>query len=185
MAKSPKDKIKDALGIKEPNEDKEKDKEEEDEEEEEDETEDFSSDEESSEETPAASDSPQSPHRGPGRPPKNNVPQPKPKTENAVGEQPQKTNTPTPLPPPMVKPASPYLWFIQNNQCVTPADLATFQRGDGLLVVFTDPAIADATFDGRVATPAFPGGRPALNCSLYLTKDILDKLLTARKATQK
>jgi hypothetical protein len=62
-------------------------------------------------------------------------------------------------------PVDPYLAFIDNTQIIVADDLAAYKRGDeGLIIVLTDVR-----------------GRSSLNCSLYLSNKILDKMEEARK----
>lgn len=54
----------------------------------------------------------------------------------------------------------PYLLWMQNNQQIKPDDVAVYKKPDGSkMVVFTDGI-----------------GRSLLNCSLHLSKDVMDKI---------
>lgn len=89
--------------------------------------------------------------------PKLDEPAPKEgKKPKAAAQKPQPT-TPAPI--------DPYLVFIDSSQIVVPDDLAAYRKGDeGMITVFVDVR-----------------GRSSLNCSLYLSNKILDKMEEARK----
>lgn len=112
--------------------------------------------------------------RGPGRPPKSH-PNPQPKAEKASETQlpQQQAGKPQTVPQP-----NPYVWFVQNNAQVTPVDVTvTHMKDDGMTIVLLEAVPAPAT----LTSPAFPDGRSALNCSIYLSKKVLDKLFAARE----
>lgn len=187
--KSPNDKIKDALGIKDNEQDEEtteaSSKETSEEEKTSEEEEEEFDEEEEEESTPPPK--PQQPApRGPGRPPKvaNTSPEEKPtQPKSAPSHTPkqplpqQPPQRPQQFPITMPQPVDPYIWYTQNNVQVNPVDvIITHKKGNGIVGVFIDAASAPEI---RGISPAFPNGRSALNCSMYLNEQILEKFAMA------
>lgn len=154
MAKSEKDKMKDALGLKSDPEDSSN-------EEEAIEVDDELEEETSEEEIPEVVSSP---HKKPTKA-SNTIPQTIP-LKSAKKQEPKDLKIKQPdiqVPKPQQQPQVQDVWlnWLDANMVLTAADVSVYKRADGgRVVVFLDPT----------------GRKPILNCGVHLTKDVIDKI---------